>query len=209
MRVPVLREMNAGGFARQREALGGPLRIALGQQRQIEQPLAGIIDNVQGQGAICAILPLIVDDETEFADVDGRTRPVPLTDQALQMALIGKARHAVVGLRRKMRARDASRGKGLEHREAPATRQPVDQRRDEHGLAGARQAGDAEPQRRIEQTFAKVVQRPRRQPRFLDEVLNTRSHTGAGPGGNGGNVHGKVAFPPANSSFTIRAGLPT
>ena len=183
--------MRARRLARQREAFGRPLLIALVEQRQVEQPFAGIVDDVECQAAVGAIVALIVDDEPELADVDGRVRPAPLLDQRAQMVLIVEARHRVVRLRRELRPRDPARGKRLEHRKAAAAGQPVDQRRDEHGLAGARQAGDAEPHRRVEEVLAIVEQRPRRQARFLDDVGKTGRHSISG---RAGSVNGRDAL---------------
>ena len=94
------------------------------------------------------------------------------------MVLIVEARHRVVGLRLEPGARDPAGGEGLENRKAAAAGQAVDQRGDEDGLAGARQAGDAEPHRRIEEMLAIVQQRPRRQARFLDDIGKTGGHAG-------------------------------
>ena len=49
------------------------------EQRQVEQPFAGVIDDIEGQRAIRAILPLVVDDQPQLADVGGRVpaRAVP------------------------------------------------------------------------------------------------------------------------------------
>ena len=67
------------------------------------------------------------------------------------MRLVVEARHRVVGLRLEPRPR-AMRplAHGLEHRQAAAMQQLMHQRGDEHGLAGAREAGDAEPDGRVE-----------------------------------------------------------
>ena len=169
MRVPWRREFCARAVARQREAFGRPLLVALVEQRQVEQPFAGIVDDVERQRAVRAVLPLIVDHEPQLADVDGRVRPAPLLDQGADVVLIVEARHRIVGLRLQPRAGDAPGGERLEHRKAAAAGEAVDQRGDEHGLAGARQPGDAEPHRRIEEAVAVIQQRPRRQPRFLDD----------------------------------------
>ena len=78
----------------------------------------------------------------------GQTR---LIDQRLDMILVLEARHRVVGLFLQEGAGDAPGFLRLEQRQPAAMDEIVDQRRDEHGLAGARQAGDAEPQRWREQ----------------------------------------------------------
>ena len=189
MRVPLRRERRAGTLARQAEALARPLLIALVEQRQVEQPFAGIVDDIERQRAVRAILPLIVDNESQLGDVDRRVRPAPLLDQGADMVLIVEARHRIVGLRREPRAGDPPGGKRLEHRKPAAAGEAVDQRGDEHGLAGARKSGDAEPHRRIEKVIAIVQQRPRRQARFLDDFGKTGGHA-AGRTRSGGQLAG-------------------
>ena len=144
--------------------------VALVEQRQIEQPFAGIVDDIERQRAVRAVLPLVVDDQPQFADVDRRVRPAPLLDQGADVVFIVEARHRVVGLRLQPGAGDPPGGEGLENREAAAAGEAVNQRGDEDGLAGARQPGDAEPNRRIEKVVAIVHQGPRRQARFLDDI---------------------------------------
>ena len=86
------------------------------------------------------------------------------------MALVVEPRHRVVGLRRKPRAGDAPARQRLEHRKAPAAQQAMQQRGDEHGLAGARQPGDAEPHRRMKQMLAEFREGAGRKPRLFDDV---------------------------------------
>ena len=62
------------------------------------------------------------------------------------MLLVGETRHRVVRLRLEPRPRDASLRRGGEHRQPRAGDQIVDERSEKHGLARARQAGDAEAQ---------------------------------------------------------------
>ena len=73
----------------------------------------------------------------------------------------------------------------LEGGEAAAFQQRIDERGDEDGLAGARQAGDAEPHGRVEQMAAEIGEGPRREPGLFDEVGDGRRHGGDSPGGNG------------------------
>ena len=79
------------------------------------------------------------------------------------VALVVEPRHRVVGLRRELRAGDASARQRLEHRKAAAAQEAMQQRGDEYGLAGARQPGDAEPHRRMKQMFAEFRERRGRQ----------------------------------------------
>jgi hypothetical protein len=62
------------------------------------------------------------------------------------MLLVGEARHRVVRLRLEPRPGDASLGGSSEHGQPRARDQVVDERGQEHSLAGARQAGDPEAQ---------------------------------------------------------------
>ncbi len=64
------------------------------------------------------------------------------------MVLIVEARHRVVGLRLKPGAGDPPGGESFENGKTAAAGEAVNQRGDEDGLAGARQPGDAEPDRR-------------------------------------------------------------
>ncbi len=136
MRVPGGRELRARPFARLREALGRPLLVALVEQRQVEQPFAGIVDDVERQRAVGAVVALIVDHQTQFADIDRRVRPATLLDQGADMVLIVEARHRIIRLRLEMGPRDPPGRERLEHRKAAAAGEAVDQRGDEHGLAG-------------------------------------------------------------------------
>ena len=143
--------------------------VTLVEQRQIEQPFAGIVDDIERQRAVRAILPLVVDHQPQLADIDRRVRPAALLDQGADMVLIVETRHRIVGLRLQPGAGDPPGGERLENRKAAAAGEAVNQRGDEDGFAGARQSGDAEPHRRIEQGVAVVQQGPRRQARFLDD----------------------------------------
>ena len=69
MLVPRRGEFCARALARQRKALCRPLLKTLVEQRQIQQPFAGVIDDVDGERAVGAVLPLVVDDQAQFADI--------------------------------------------------------------------------------------------------------------------------------------------
>ena len=137
MRAPFRGQIQTRALPRQRHAFRGPLLVALGQQRQVEQPFAGIVHDVERQRALRAVVLLVVDHQPQFADVGRRVRPFARLQQRAQMILIGETRHVVVGLRRQPRLCDASCRQRLEHRETPAAGQRVDQGGDEHRLAGA------------------------------------------------------------------------
>jgi hypothetical protein len=152
------------------------LFVAFVQQRQIEQPFAGIVDDVERKAAIGAVLPLIIDHKPQLADIDGRVRPLPLFDQGADVVLIVEAGHGVVGLRLEPGAGDPAGGERLENRKAAAAGQPVNERRDEHGLAGARQPCDAEPHRRGKQMLSKIHQSPCGETCFLNDIGKLESH---------------------------------
>src|SRR5216683_365993 len=137
MRVPLRRESRARTLPRQAKALAGPLLVTLVEQRQIEQPFAGIVDDIERELAVRAVLSLVVDDQPQFADVDCRIWPAALLDQGADVVFIVEARHRVVRLRFQPGASDPSRGERLEDRKAAAAAEAVHQRRNEDGLAGA------------------------------------------------------------------------
>src|SRR5207248_1594857 len=99
MRVPGGCKLRARWLARLGQALGRPLLVALVEERQVEQPFAGIVDDVERQRTVGAVLALVVDDQAQFADVDRRVRPAALFDQGADMAFVIKARHRIVRLR--------------------------------------------------------------------------------------------------------------
>src|SRR5258708_39983954 len=136
MRMPRRREPRSGTLSRQAKALAGPLLVAFVEQRQIEQPFAGIVDDIERERAVRAILPLVIDHEPQLADIDGRIRPAPLLDQGAYMILIVETRHRVVGLRLKPGPGDPAGGERFENRKAAAAGEAVYERRDEDALAG-------------------------------------------------------------------------
>src|SRR5947209_3406199 len=150
MRMPLHRELRPRTFPRQAKALAGPFLVAFVQQRQIEQPFSGIIDDIECQSSLRAIPTLVVDREPQLADVGRRVWPAALLDQGANVVLVVETRYRVVGLRLKPRPRDPSGRKRLENGKSAATNEAMDQGGDKDGLAGARQAGDAEPDAGVE-----------------------------------------------------------
>ena len=98
--VPGLGEGRPRPAARQREAFLRPGLVALVEERQVEQPLAGIVDDIEGELAHRPGARLVFDDEPQFADLPRRLRPDAVGEQRVKMALIVEARHRIVGLRR-------------------------------------------------------------------------------------------------------------
>src|ERR1700730_9641344 len=127
------------------------------------------------------------------------------------MVFIVETRHRIIGLRRKPGASDPSRGERLEDREAAAAGEAVNQRRDKHLLAGARQPREAEPHCWIEKVIAIIQQGPRRKPRFFDYFGKAEGHAGVknsiGWGQIGCRTTRKVAIGGPKSSFTLRTPL--
>ena len=96
--------------------------------------------------------------------------PMPFGGERVQMRLVVEARHRVVRLRLESRAGDAPAGERLEHRQAAAMQQLMHQRGDEYGLARAGQAGDAEPDGRVEQIRTELAERARGKADFFRDV---------------------------------------
>ena len=135
------------------DRLGAPLLVAHVEQRQVDQPLAGIVDDVEveprdAEGAAQRAGGVELDGDAQLAQAPRALRPLGrIARQRLEVRLVVEARHRVVGLRLEVGALDAPLGLGHEERQAAAGDEIADERGDEDGLAGARQPGDAEPQR--------------------------------------------------------------
>ena len=83
--------------------------------------------------------------------------------RSAEVRLVIEAGHAVVGLRFEIGADDPMLGVGREKRQSAAGNEIADERRDEDGLAGARQAGDAKTYR-----WRQIIAEARL--RVLDEI---------------------------------------
>ena len=172
MRVPALGELRSRAASRTLQRVGRPLRVARVEKRQVEQPFAGVIDDVEGQRALArrASRRLIRDDQPQFAGTARRFRPAAIFEQRLEVGFVIEPRHRIVGLRLQPRACDAALRHRLEYRQPSAVNEVVHERGDENRFARARQAGDAEPQRRIEETRAIVRERPRGDACFFGDI---------------------------------------
>jgi len=134
-----------------------PAGIILPEKAKVEQPFAGIVDDVEmqparpAQGAEDPGLGQ-PERQPEFADRPGAVGPVRLgSGQRRQMRLEVEARHRVVGLGLQIGRENPPLGRGAQARHPRPVHQVGHQRGDEDGLAGARQAGDAQPDHRVRQ----------------------------------------------------------
>ena len=98
----------------------------------------------------------------------------PLDHHRADVALVVEPRHRVVRLRRKPGAGDAATGQRLEHRKPAAAKQAMQQRGDEHGLAGAGQPGDAETNGRMDEMAAELGERAGREPGLFKDFGDRR-----------------------------------
>ena len=150
--VPFRGDAGAMRLARQRERLRRPFGVALPQQRQVEQPFAGIVDDVEiepaaSEAALEEARQFIVDDNAKLAHAPCRIRPDAPLHEIPDMRLVVEAGDVVVGLRLKPRLREPPLAIGFKQRQAAAMHEIVDQRADEDGFPRARQSGDAKPHR--------------------------------------------------------------
>ncbi len=74
-----------------------------------------------------------------------------------KVALVIEARHGVVGLRLQIDLENAFLRERLEERKRVARKQIMNKRRDEHRLAGSRQAGHAEANGRLPELRRRVL----------------------------------------------------
>ena len=168
---PGLRQRLARRRSARRDRLLRPLRIALVQQRKVEQPFAGIVDDVEverrGAGTPGS-RAFELDPQSKLRDAPRRLRPMAIEAvQGGQVLLVGEAGHGVVGLRLQTSAADAAFRGGGQNRHPRTRDQIVDQGGDEHGLAGAGKPRDAQPQGAAADI---ILQRTRDQAGFEDDV---------------------------------------
>ena len=148
-----LRQASRGAGGGDRRAR--PVPEGLVHQRQVEQPLARIVDDVEvdgvrpGQSADQS-LRRHPERQAQGGDRAGALGPVRVrAGQGVEMILVGEPRDGVVGLWLQVRREDAPFGLGAQLRHPPAVDQVGDQRGDEHGLAGAAEPRHPEPDHRV------------------------------------------------------------
>src|SRR5690606_27989322 len=112
------------------------------EKRQVEQPFARIVDDVDGETpgrkqSVPAAGTLIIEGDAQFRDGAGRFGPGSVAHQRLNMVLVLEAGNGIVGLRLQSDAGYPVCATRLVQSQAPAIQQVVDERRDEDGLAGA------------------------------------------------------------------------
>ena len=182
-RAPVAGERLPARRFRGGQRLARPLLIGLVEQREVEQPFAGIVDDVDvelGRTAAPAARPVEAQRQPQFRDAPGRLRPVPLRPfERRQMLLIRKAWHRVVWLRIEPRPGDPPLRARRQHGQPLVGEQVLDQRRHEHGLARPRQARDPQPERAALQI---IEHRARHIVGFEGETGKKR-HAALGKGG--------------------------
>ncbi len=147
------------------ENLARPLGVTGVEQRQIEQPFARIIHDVEGKRTRPGAPPafaLILDIDPQLADPAGGLRPAALGGERLHVLLKGEARHGVVGLGGQVGAADPALGGGAESRQVGAAGQMMHQGGGEDGLARTGKAGDAETQGGLDELARGLPERLRR-----------------------------------------------
>ena len=147
------------------EGLGAPCFEGLVEQGEVQQPLAGIVDDIQMQRRRAGQARqepgrLIAEREADLADPPRAFRPDRLcARKRREMGFIIEARGFAVRMLAHGGGDQAPVRCGGKLRHPPARQQIGDQRGDEDGLACAAEAGDAEPQGRLEQHFGGAVAR--------------------------------------------------
>ena len=120
-RAPGRGERRAGFCSARFDRLARPLGVGLVEQRQVEQPFAGIIDDVERQVRGLRApgrRALEFYGQAQLGNAPGRLRPAPIrAAQGGQVFFIGESRHRVVGLRLEIGARDAPFAGSAQHRQ--------------------------------------------------------------------------------------------
>ncbi len=145
--VGEFRALRRAGFA---QRILAPRHVALIEKRQIDQPFAGIIDNihvqaVEPQRAADDVAGPECERKTQFGDAPRTVGPLGgIASQRPQVGFIVEARHRVVRLRLEDTIAQAPLGFGRKERQPAADHQIAHQSGDEHGFAGPRQSRHAE-----------------------------------------------------------------
>ena len=164
---------------RRGDCLARPGRKRLLKQREVDQPFAGIVDDVEVEAAGSDQAPQrtgrrVFDADAQLADPPRAHGPLRWVFCKLaQMLLVGKARNLVVGLRLQVGAPDAPVGHCREEGQAPAGNEVAHQGGDEDGLARARKARDAKSEARGHQ----VGDESHRRCRTASAVVSLRSES--------------------------------
>ncbi len=141
MGMPGLGQTGAGLNAAGGNGGLGPLPIGQVHQRQVEQPFAGIIHDIDVELSAAEIprdeaVRLIFQGEAKLADAARAFRPGPVIGgEACEMVFIGKAGQVIIGLRFEIGPGDAALGIGFEHGQAASLGEGMNQGGDENGFA--------------------------------------------------------------------------
>ncbi len=173
-----------------RQGLVRPLAKVPVDQRQIEQPLAGVVDDVEMHRPLAAEAaqhPAGLDPQRQAQLADGAGPLGPARGgpgHRGKVRLVVEARHRVVGLRLQVGGADRpSRRRGEARHPAPLDH-VGDERGDEHRLARPAEAGDAEAddglQERLGHGAADALDPPRQPVRDIADDQERASVIGGG-----------------------------
>ena len=155
-----------GAFLKPGEGAFRPLLKGLIKKREVEKPLARVVDDVEMQGMRpppCGEQPRRQHPERQakLRDRPGRGRPArAVTGQRGQVRLVVETGQRDVGLRLQVDRLDAALGLRLQLRHPAPVEQVRDEGGDEHGLARPRQSGHAEAEGAVEQGLGQRCPRP-------------------------------------------------
>ena len=195
----IARDLGPHAFAQQAHGRARPLGITHRHERQIEQPLAGIVDDpdrearrVPGNRADESSQRACrrkADFDADLAHTLGRRRPVR-DRHLLDIVAIGKGRQSVGAGARDSRRDQPALADHAEQRHAVgivrAAQKVVDEARHEHGLAGAAQARHREGNRRAAGKLAEAeplggLREDRREPAQIQHGRHTKPDRARSP----------------------------
>jgi len=151
-----LSEMAPHGNSRPTIALltPGPFNSAFFEHVFLSQQMG--IELVEGQDLVCVDHKLYMKTVHGLSQIDVLYRRVD-DDFLDPLVFRPDSMLGVPGLTAVLRAGNAAGGERLENGKAPTAGQRMNERGDEHGLAGARQAGDPQPQSAAADIFGKAA----------------------------------------------------
>ena len=177
-----------GPFGHADQRIFGPVGIGLVQKRKVQQPFAGVIDDVEMHG-LRPFHPgqkprgLDPEGQAEFRHRAGAFRPMRvIPGERGQMALEIKAGDGVIGLGLQIGGLNPARGLGAQLRHPPPIQQIGDQSGDEHCLARPRQTRHAKAHHAVGERVGDGGHQPlKAAAQLIGQITDGHTHLPAKP----------------------------
>src|SRR6516225_2452328 len=88
MRMPSFGDVRARGLPGKAQTLRRPHLVSFCQERQVEKPFSRVIDNIQSQCALVSAQRLVLDNNSQFANLPCRSGPTAFVHDRIYVALV-------------------------------------------------------------------------------------------------------------------------